>query len=220
MIILFVTDIHGRREGFDRLPAAEVALLGGDLTQFGSAADVRQVVGLAQARFGDVLAVVGNCDPPAGDAVLAELGVGLRAQPTVHAGVAFSGLSGSNTTPFRTPYEWTDATMATRLTQVAAGPPASTPWVLVSHAPPLGSGAGRLPGGQDAGSSAVAQWIRRQRPALVLCGHIHEAVGVFALDGIPVINPGALRTGHYALLDLAPDGTLRRADLGQIDARA
>jgi len=76
--------------------------------------------------------------------------------------------------------------------------------VLVSHAPPHGSGAGRLPIGFDVGSRTVAAFARSWRPDLILCGHIHEAAGIFSLDGIPVVNPGPLRDGRYALIAWEP----------------
>jgi Icc-related predicted phosphoesterase len=214
MIILFIADIHGRSDGFDRLPEADVAVLGGDLTQFGTVADVRRVVACAAARFPRLLAVLGNCDPPAGEAVLEELGVGLQCRAVTVLGAVFTGLGGSNTTPFRTPYEWPDSEAVPLLSAVPA--PAGTPLVLVSHAPPRGSGADRLPSGLAAGSESVAAWVRSHHPALVLCGHIHEAVGQFALDGVPVVNPGAFRACRYAVVELAADGGVRRVELAHI----
>ena len=50
---------------------------------------------------------------------------------------------------------------------------------------------------------------------MVLCGNIHEARGRFDVDGIPVINPGALRQGHYALITLGADAP--RVEMGSLD---
>lgn len=212
MNVVFITDIHGRNDGFDRLPAADVAVIGGDLTQFGTAADVRRVLASVTARFPRVLAVLGNCDPPAGNGVLEEYGVALHLRAVTVDGTAFAGVGGSNRTPFRTPYEWGDEEMAASLEQLSIAP-AAGPLVLVSHAPPHGSGADRLPSGISAGSAAVARLVRARRPALVLCGHIHEAVGQFALDGIPVVNPGAFRAGHYACVTFGQGTTTPTVEL-------
>jgi len=213
MRLLFITDIHGRGDGFDRLPGAEVAVLGGDLTQFGTVADVGAVLDQVGGRFPRVLAVLGNCDPPAGEAVLGARNVSLHGRTAEAGGVLFAGYGGSNTTPFRTPNEWREEDVAPVLGALA--PPAGLPVVLVSHAPPRGSGADRLPNGASAGSEAVAAWVRAQRPALVLCGHIHEAVGQFAFEETTVVNPGAFRAGRYALIEVAPDGVLTRVELGR-----
>jgi len=214
MRLLFITDIHGRGDGFDRLPAAEVAVLGGDLTQFGTAVDVRAVLDGVAGHFPRVLAVLGNCDPPAGESVLCERGVSLHGRTTQAGGLAFAGFGGSNTTPFRTPNEWREEEAAPVLG--ALEQPPDLPLVLVSHAPPRGSGADRLPNGASAGSEAVASWVRARCPALVLCGHIHEAVGKFPFEGTTVVNPGAFRAGRYAVVELGADGALVRVELGRV----
>ncbi len=212
MTFLFIADIHGRVEALDRLPEAEVAVLGGDLTHFGGPDDVRRVLDLFAARYPRLAAVLGNCDPPSAESLLTERGVNLHLGALTLGGIVFAGLGGSNRTPFRTPYEWGDGETARVLgaSQTGAG---GEPLVVVSHAPPRGSGADRLRGGGSAGSEAVAAWVRSQRPALVLCGHIHEAAGEFSFDGIPVVNPGPFRDGRHALIELGPDGTVRRVEL-------
>lgn len=215
MHILFITDIHSRNAGFDRLPAADAAILGGDLTQFGSAADVRCIVEAVTTRFPRVLAVLGNCDPPAGEGVLDEFAVALHLRAVTVGGITFAGIGGSNRTPFRTPYEWGDDEMSGLVQQLPAAAP-GCPLVLVSHAPPFGSGADRLPNGTSAGSAAVARLTRTRRPALVLCGHIHEAVGEFTLDGIPVVNPGAFRAGRYASVRFSPGDAAPAVELHRL----
>jgi len=53
--------------------------------------------------------------------------------------------------------------------------------IVVTHAPPAGTGLGILGGllrGQDVGSEAVRRWILRAQPLLTLHGHIHESPGV------------------------------------------
>ena len=51
MQILFVTDIHSRTAGLEALPPADLVLVGGDVTQFGSPADVqRGLAALAEGK--------------------------------------------------------------------------------------------------------------------------------------------------------------------------
>jgi Icc-related predicted phosphoesterase len=61
--------------------------------------------------------------------------------------------------------------------------------VVVCHMPPLG--AGDLTRGLTAyqvGSPAIADMVRRVKPRILTCGHIHEGRGVYDLDGTTVVN--------------------------------
>ncbi len=121
----------------------------------------------------------------------------------------FFGLAGSNPTPAFTPYEWDDASCLIESEPVvgalaADGTAAAVYRVLVSHAPPLGSGADVVPSGRNVGSRCVAEIARRLDVHLVVCGHIHEARGIYAWDGRTVVNPGPLRDGFFATLTFPP----------------
>src|SRR4029077_11960408 len=62
--------------------------------------------------------------------------------------------------------------------------------VLVSHSPPKGA-VDVSSRGQRLGSTAVRKTIKRAKPILVVCGHIHESAGRQALIGTtPVVNAG------------------------------
>jgi uncharacterized protein len=80
MRILALTDLHGDADRLEQILAAagpvDLILFGGDITNFGSAADAARLVSQAQAAGPPVLAVAGNCDSAAIDARLAELGTG------------------------------------------------------------------------------------------------------------------------------------------------
>ena len=81
-------------------------------------------------------------------------------------------------------YDLTEAEAGAMLGGVAAG------GVLVSHSPPKGHG-DRTGSGVQAGSVAVLGAIRRARPALVVCGHIHDSWGYDGTIGpTRVVNAG------------------------------
>lgn len=62
--------------------------------------------------------------------------------------------------------------------------------VLVSHSPPRGA-VDRSSSGQSIGSTAIRDAVERQRPKLVVCGHIHGSAGQQATVGdTVVINAG------------------------------
>jgi len=205
MRIVFVTDIHRARAQLPQLPPADALVLGGDLTHFGTVAAVRTLLEtVAHGRWGAVLAVLGNCDPPGAEPVLREYGAALDGYVRRVKGVRFLGVSGSNPTPFRTPYEWNDAERRGSVPETAA----ASATVLVAHAPPYGSGAGCLENGRDVGSRAVAEIAKAVAPAAVLCGHIHEARGVFTWAGTTVVNPGPFCHGYYAWITIGTDADM------------
>ena len=213
MKLLFFTDLHAQFDQLDALPRADLLVFGGDLTQFGKRPDVARVLDLLASRYALVVGVLGNCDPPDGEKELQGRGIDLNLRFRDLEGYRFVGCSGSNKTPFGTPTEWCDQEQAARLLAQDLAPKGESPHVIaVSHAPPLGSGADRLPGGKYAGSDAVAALVKRLAPTLVLCGHIHDARGVYSWEETTVVNPGPLRLGHYATVQLvdgaAPDVTL------------
>lgn len=124
-----------------------------------------------------------------------ELAAAVQGWPAAHVlhgtgvvvdGVPFWGIGGGiPVTPFGSwSYDFTEAEADALL---AAAPPGC---VLVSHSPPAGA-VDRSSRGQNLGSTALAATIRRVRPTLVVCGHIHGSGGQMErLAGTPVVNAG------------------------------
>lgn len=216
MTILFVTDIHGRTDIIDRLPRADLLLLGGDLTHFGTPKDAERVLAAFSSRFPCIFAVLGNCDPPSAETILEASGVNLHLRREVHAPLLLGGIGGANATPFGTPFEWPEDEFRDLLPRVLSPVSPVPSFVLVSHAPPAGSGADRLPNGRCVGSEAVADFVRAVHPALVLCGHIHEGRGEFDFMGTRVVNPGPFRQGFFAEITF-PEGGSAQVTLSRIE---
>lgn len=93
--------------------------------------------------------------------------------------------------------------------------------VLMTHGPPYGHG-DYIPGGTEKQVSKygnidgmhVGDWslsvaIERERPKVTICGHIHEAVGRYDLEGNPVINCAAVDAAY----DLRPNPWVRLYEL-------
>lgn len=63
--------------------------------------------------------------------------------------------------------------------------------VLVTHAPPFGTKADEKPYFGHCGSKTVAKAIKKLKPVLAVCGHIHEAAGAQdKIGGTIIVNPG------------------------------
>ncbi len=196
MRLLFITDLHGKYEAFSRLPEADLILIGGDFTNRGDEAALEDVLHLLGKKHPTFYAVAGNLDPAASDAVLLRTGHLLPADvPLSIGGYQLLGIGGSNLCPVNTPNQWPDEEMEKRLLSLAI----SKLDILVTHAPPHGFGADRIPSGAFVGSKAIAAFAAKTHPALHLSGHIHEAVGIFDENGTILVNPGPFGdAGHFA----------------------
>lgn len=207
MRLLGITDLHENHAALQRILAqagpVDIILLGGDLTDFGQSTAAEQLVRQAQQSAAQVLAVAGNCDSPAIEQRLVDLGVSLFGRGVTIGGVGLHGLSGMP--PWRGGmYQFTEEELAQALEtgyrQVAAGS-----WhVVLSHPPPRAARVDRTFRGQNVGSVALREFIDRVQPALVLCGHIHEARGSEQLGRTLVVNCGPASSGSYAVAEVGP----------------
>lgn len=199
MRIVYISDIHGNFAALSSLPAADLLLIGGDFTNFGSAEDFENALSAVSMAFPNFYAVAGNLDPENSDELLTNHGRLLPLDsPLEFNGLKIAGLSGSNLCPRKTPLEWKDEEMSAALSALSY----DKLDILVTHAPPLGFSADVIPNGAHVGSRAVAEFAARTKPALHLCGHIHEAAGVFDENGTILVNAGPLGTeGRHALIE-------------------
>ena len=56
--------------------------------------------------------------------------------------------------------------------------------------------------GKHVGSTAVRTFIEKNKPDVVVCGHIHEARGTDILGSTLMINCGSAAQGNYAMIDI------------------
>jgi Icc-related predicted phosphoesterase len=212
MRIGYVVDVHGRFEAVSdavaRMGTVDVLLVGGDITTFGTPEDARRALELWRPLAPTLLAVAGNCDSPAIDALLVEEGVSLDGRGEVVDGVGFAGVSASPPTPLDTPHELPDEDIGRRgaagLAQVAG----CTVRIFCPHAPPYDTACDRIRSGAHVGSPALRALVEREQPDLVLCGHIHEARALDELGATRIVNPGPVAAGHHALVEVGESVTV------------
>lgn len=206
--MLAAADFHGQPEVFKKTAlkanqiGVNIVVACGDLTHFGSLQVASKLLSLFQDLQMPLLFVPGNCDPPA----LTREKVGTA--ESIHGRCRqvdqynFLGVGGSSPSPFSTPFELAETEIAQILTTAQRNCQSKHPSVVVSHSPPKNTRADKTFTGAHVGSSSVKAFIEKAKPILVLCGHIHEAVGVDTVDKTVVVNTGPAIHGYYATIDL------------------
>jgi Icc-related predicted phosphoesterase len=187
--LLVFSDIHGDYKALERHMAAEADyyFAAGDLSSWGRG--LERCGEILVRRAGRVYVLPGNHESERQIADLAaRYGlIDFHGKSFEAGGYWIAGLGCSTPTPFHTPGEYSEAEMARRLAPFAG----LKPLILVCHCPPLGTDLDRVRKGVHAGSSAVREFIEKQRPAAFFCGHIHEAEGVrLRLGDTLCINAG------------------------------
>jgi hypothetical protein len=208
MQLVCITDLHGRLEALERILAdaghPDVALLGGDITNFGSPIDAARVIEAVQERVPTVLAVSGNCDSTAIDEELDRLGVALHGRGFLCGNIGIHGLSAIP--PWkRGMYQLTEEELEAALERGYAAIQSAPRHVLLAHVPPRGMKVDRTFFFTHAGSTAVRSFVDRVQPCLVFCGHIHEGRGIDTSGRTTVVNCGFAGRGEYALAHVTDD---------------
>ena len=202
MRIVAITDIHGRAGPVRRLAERlweetfDVLLIAGDITNFSGSETARKVLEPLLYMGKPLLAVHGNCDGRDVPAFLEKIGIGIHDRRVELGGVGFVGIGGSNVTPFNTIWELSEEEIARILEDnYREGD------IILSHVPPKDTKADRVHSGLHVGSSALRRFIEREKPPLVVTGHIHEARSVDRLGPTVIVNPGPLFRNYYAVID-------------------
>lgn len=203
MRLVAVTDIHGRnskvREFLDHIREDEfdLILIAGDLTHFGGKEAASHILKEFISFGKPFYAVMGNCDGKEVLDLLEELGVGIHNKRVEFNGIGIVGIGGSNITPFSTIWEFSeDEIWEILIRNYQDGD------IVLSHVPPKNTKVDKTFVGTHAGSKALRRFIEEYQPPLIICGHIHEAIGIDEIGRTIIVNPGPLSRGHYAVIDL------------------
>ncbi len=215
MIIIALADIHG---GLKYLPGiceelkhAHLVLVAGDITNFGKYKEAAQIVSELRKHNPRILAIPGNCDKAGVSEYLAYEGINLDCKSVKVEGITLLGLGGSLPCPGRTPNEAPDEQFAICLKELGHEVFPDGSFVLVTHQPAFGTVVDKA-GEHHTGSRSIRSFIERYQPLLAVSGHIHEAVGVDHIGKTTLVNPGPLRHGKYAYIEIQ-DGKVVKAKL-------
>ncbi len=202
MRIYAAADLHGRHRNFKivreglRESRADAVVLAGDLLNYGRGRPfLRMLEGLPVPVF----LVRGNSDPSCLDrwAAASRNVCSLHLNAVPINGLELVGISGTLPIPFNSRAGWREAQGLKRL--AALMQPRS---ILVAHPPPHGC-CDHVLGRFSAGSRGLARLVRASKPAVMLCGHIHESAGVAYLGDTLVVNCalGGHRRGALVVME-------------------
>jgi len=202
MRIIAVTDIHGRGNKVKELlehskeQEPDLILIAGDITHFRGREAAYNIL-KEFINFGKPFyAVMGNCDGRDVLELLEELHISLHDKRVEFNGVGIVGIGGSNITPFSTIWEFSEEEIWEILTKNYQDGD-----IVLSHVPPKNTKVDKTFVGTHAGSKSLRKFIEEKQPPLVICGHIHEAIGIDEIGETIIVNPGPLSSGHYATID-------------------
>jgi Icc-related predicted phosphoesterase len=204
--VLAFTDFHGNEEALQRarLRIAEerpdAVIVAGDIANYDAEKAKRFLVNLAAES--PVYFVPGNMDgvdlvtwPGSGSVH------GLHGRCEYLQNIGLIGLGGSPHGAFTTPIEYSEKE-ADHVLQKALSSYHGGDMVLVSHCPPKDTRIDRVIVGQHIGSASVREFIERERPALVVSGHVHEAQGNDRIGSTVVVNTGPAKDSNYAKISI------------------
>ena len=198
-------DVHMAVRAVERigpeLERADLAIVTGDVTNFGDPPDAAAVIDTVRRFCPEVLAVTGNLDMPWVIDAFREQGISLHGEGRRFGGLGIFGCGGSNVTPMDTPTELEEPELTAVLEAGHAAVADAPCRLMICHTPPHDTTVDRLLNGTPVGSPAVRAFIERHAPDVAVVGHIHEGRGTTRVGATTVVNPGALRDGGYAVLD-------------------
>ncbi len=210
MKIIAFADVHdafGKVAGvLQRAPPFDVAVVAGDITTAGTPAAAEQAITAWRALAPQLFVVAGNMDSPQIDRAFVRLGVSLNGRCQRIGTVAFFGCSAAPVS-IGTPYEIPETELLAHAERGYAQARGATQLVFVPHTPPFGV-VDALRSGTHVGSRLLGAFVERTQPALVICGHIHEARGQQTVGPTLVVNCGSAAHGYYAEVELT-DGACR-----------
>ncbi len=208
MDILCVADLHGEVQAkqflfeFIKSTKPDAIILAGDVT-CGSVSYAEDLFDGLEKTGIPFYAVHGNNDPEPVQDFFEETGHDLAGKRTVIGGIPFYGLGGSGPTPFNTVCEYTEETIGKKLAELKV--PDNEEFILVSHAPPRDCESDRTSRGNHVGSRSLREFVLAKKPAVVICGHVHEQHLTEKLGGTIIAKVGTLMHRKALVLSIPED---------------
>jgi Icc-related predicted phosphoesterase len=184
-------------------PDADVLVIGGDVTTYGSHEEMTAAINQAMQWGKPIVAVCGNMDPPELEGSLDSIGVSINGRGVIINDMGFFGVSACPFSPLHTPNEISEEKIL-QLAESGWKGVAGAKWkVFVPHCPPVNTKLDRIHSGKNVGSISVRTLIEKCQPDVTICGHIHESRGTDLIGKTQIVNCGPAGQGYYAVIQLA-----------------
>lgn len=206
MKILAVGDVHGDYKkiiGYLNTNKVDLIIITGDITHFGPAELGKEILDEIASFDVPVLAIPGNCDPESIHYKIENSrAVNIHGRNLIIKDIGICGFGGSNPTPFNTPLEFEEIQIYDQASKAFKGISQEKITLLITHAPPYGTKTDLLPSGVHVGSKSIRKIIEEYQPAVNICGHIHESMGIDRIGKTKIINPGETSQGYGCLIHI------------------
>lgn len=216
MKLLVISDLHANNEILDKMDSqfaeAEAVLFAGDFAECFKPETGADALKKLCSKHDTIFAVLGNCDNEDFLMDMDEQDVNAERALCFHEGLAISGAGGGTKFTGKTEFERTEEEILSDFDIIEnsiADSGDETLWqnlVLICHNPPKSELCDKVNEELHAGSQMFTDYIIKNQPLAVVCGHIHEGIGCEKIGNTTVINPGSLSEGKYAWLEVGKQG--------------
>lgn len=210
MKFLIISDGHGDLDVLDKLDSefksCDVVLFGGDFAKFKEPESGLPFLQKLIKKHDSIHSVLGNCDEPEFLEIIEQYDISVQKSLVFGLSFSFIGCGGGTKFTGTTPNERSEDEILSDLKMLSDD--VDLGWsklILITHNPPKDTKTDTINGGIHVGSEKIRTWIEEHRPFLVITGHIHESAGIDYIGETPVINPGALCEGKYAIVEVEWD---------------
>lgn len=198
--ILLLSDIHNQeitlKSILQRIDKVEnqpdVCLIAGDITNFGTAQDLQNILNLVAQHIPKTLYIIGNCDPIVDPNHLDTTAISVESQ---FYEFGFFCVVGFGTAKPQFDHKKL-LKMKIEKKNVC----------LLTHVPPFGTAADIESYNRHVGSRQLKDVIEKNENIfLSVCGHIHDSTTISRMGNCTIVNPGSVTVGNFAIIDLQKD---------------
>ena len=217
MKILILSDLHAHNDVLDKMDdvfaKSDAVLFAGDFAACFKPETGKEALLQLCKKHDTIFAVLGNCDNEDFLEDLEEQDVCVEKTLVYHEGLAFAGAGGGTYFTGKTEFERqeqdiiADFNIVKNCVEETGDKSLWKNLILICHNPPKGKTVDAVNENLHAGSELFAKYIEENQPLAVVCGHIHEGVGMEKIGETLVINPGSLgEAGSYAQMEIEKEG--------------
>ncbi|MCI5607222.1 MAG: metallophosphoesterase family protein [Treponema sp.] len=230
MKFLVISDLHAHNEVLDKMndlfSQADGVIFGGDFAECFKPETGKDALEQLCSKHENIFAVLGNCDNEDFLEDLENKDVSVENSLVFHEGLAFAGSGGGTKFTGKTEFERTeeeilgDYNIVLDSVEQTGDESLWNSLIVISHNPPKAALVDKVNEELHAGSQMFAEFITKNQPLAVVCGHIHEGTGIEKIGNTTVINPGSIgEEGTFAWLEVAKKGDsweVVKAELGKL----